>query len=66
MSYLNGFLCIMSLAIVLREPIPSAAVVPRIPWWASFLLRSDELIEWAWVVVACALSANRSALRQGR
>jgi transporter family-2 protein len=34
MSYLIGVLCMMSLAFVLREPIPSAAVVARIPWWA--------------------------------
>jgi transporter family-2 protein len=34
MSYLIGVLCMMLLAIVLREPIPSAAVVARIPWWA--------------------------------
>ena len=34
MSYLLGVLCMVGLAIMLREPIPSAGVVARIPWWA--------------------------------
>jgi transporter family-2 protein len=33
-SYLVGVLCIALLAIALRDPIPSAAVAGRIPWWA--------------------------------
>ena len=34
MSYLLGVLCMVGLAVMLREPIPSAGVVARIPWWA--------------------------------
>ena len=34
MSYLLGVLCMVGLAIMLREPIPSVGVVARIPWWA--------------------------------
>lgn len=34
MSYFIGVLCMVALAIALREPIPSAAVAARIPWWA--------------------------------
>jgi transporter family-2 protein len=33
-SYLLGLLCMLAVAIVLHEPIPSAGVVARIPWWA--------------------------------
>ena len=33
-SYFLGVLCMLGVAIMLREPIPSAAVVARIPWWA--------------------------------
>lgn len=33
-SYFVGVLCMVLLAIALRDPIPSAAVVSRIPWWA--------------------------------
>jgi transporter family-2 protein len=33
-SYFLGLLCMVLLAVVLRDPIPSAAVVSRIPWWA--------------------------------
>src|SRR5277367_762137 len=33
-SYLVGVLCMMALAVVLQEPIPSAGVMARIPWWA--------------------------------
>jgi len=33
-SYFVGVLCIALLAIALRDPIPSAAVAGRIPWWA--------------------------------
>jgi transporter family-2 protein len=34
MSYLIGLLCMIALGIALREPLPSAAVAARIPWWA--------------------------------
>jgi transporter family-2 protein len=34
MSYFVGVLCMVALAVALREPIPSAAVIARIPWWA--------------------------------
>jgi bacterial/archaeal transporter family-2 protein len=34
MSYFLGVLCMLGLAVMLREPIPSVAVVARIPWWA--------------------------------
>jgi transporter family-2 protein len=34
MSYFLGVLCMVSLAIMLREPIPSGEVITRIPWWA--------------------------------
>ncbi len=34
MSYALGVLCMLSIAIMLRDPIPSSAVVARIPWWA--------------------------------
>lgn len=33
-SYFVGVLCIALLAIALRDPIPSATVAGRIPWWA--------------------------------
>ena len=33
-SYFVGLLCMAVLAVVLRDPIPSAAVASRIPWWA--------------------------------
>ncbi len=33
-SYFVGVLCMALLAIALRDPIPSAGVVSRIPWWA--------------------------------
>lgn len=33
-SYFVGLLCMMLLAVALRDPIPSAAVASRIPWWA--------------------------------
>lgn len=33
-SYFVGVLCMVLLAIALRDPVPSAAVVSRIPWWA--------------------------------
>lgn len=33
-SYFVGVLCMALLAIALRDPIPSASVVSRIPWWA--------------------------------
>jgi transporter family-2 protein len=34
MSYFLGLLCMVSLAIALRESVPSTAVLARIPWWA--------------------------------
>jgi transporter family-2 protein len=34
MSYLLGLLCMVALAVMLREPIPSATVIARIPLWA--------------------------------
>jgi transporter family-2 protein len=33
-SYLVGVLCMIAMAVVLREPIPSVGVMARIPWWA--------------------------------
>ena len=33
-SYLVGLLCMALLVGALREPLPSWAVVARIPWWA--------------------------------
>ncbi len=33
-SYLVGLLCMAVLVIALREPIPSAGAMSRIPWWA--------------------------------
>jgi hypothetical protein len=35
MSYFLGVLCMVGLAIMLREPIPPARVVACIPWWAG-------------------------------
>ena len=32
-SYALGLVCMVVLAIVLRDPIPSASVVGRVPWW---------------------------------
>lgn len=34
MSYLVGLLAMVAVVAVLREPIPSAALAARIPWWA--------------------------------
>lgn len=34
MSYLVGVICMALLAVALRDPIPTAAVATRIPWWA--------------------------------
>lgn len=34
MSYFVGLACMILLAIALRDPIPSASVAGRIPWWA--------------------------------
>lgn len=34
MSYLLGVLCMAVLAFLLRDPVPSAAVATRIPWFA--------------------------------
>jgi transporter family-2 protein len=33
-SYLVGVLCMLALALTLREPLPSAAVMARVPLWA--------------------------------
>ena len=33
-SYVLGVLCMVALAVGLREPLPSAAVMARVPWWA--------------------------------
>ncbi len=33
-SYFVGLLCMVLLAVALRDPVPSAAVASRIPWWA--------------------------------
>src|SRR6201992_3412005 len=33
-SYFLGLLCMVALAIVIREPMPSAGVIARIPWGA--------------------------------
>ncbi|CAN5341827.1 DMT family transporter [soil metagenome] len=34
MSYFVGLLCMIVLAVALRDPLPSAGVAGRIPWWA--------------------------------
>jgi len=34
MSYLVGVICMAAFALALRDPIPSATVAARIPWWA--------------------------------
>lgn len=34
MSYLVGLICMALLVVVLRDPMPSASVAVRIPWWA--------------------------------
>ena len=33
-SYFVGLLCMALLALALRDPLPSAGMVARIPWWA--------------------------------
>ncbi len=33
-SYFLGVLCMLALALALREPLPSAAVMARVPLWA--------------------------------
>lgn len=33
-SYLVGVVCMALLALVLRDPLPSASLAARIPWWA--------------------------------
>src|SRR5262245_42811802 len=33
-SYFVGLLCMAVLVVVLRDPLPSASVAARIPWWA--------------------------------
>src|SRR5262249_5542336 len=33
-SYLLGLACMVLLAMMLHEPVPSGALVARIPWWA--------------------------------
>jgi len=32
-SYFIGLLCMLALAVVLREPVPLLSVMARIPWW---------------------------------
>ena len=34
MSYFVGLLCMAILALLMRDPVPSAAEAARIPWWA--------------------------------
>ncbi len=34
MSYAVGLLCMACLAVALRDPVPSASVAARVPWWA--------------------------------
>lgn len=34
MSYALGVACMALLAVALRDPVPSASVAARIPWWA--------------------------------
>ncbi len=34
MSYFVGLVCMIALAVALRDPIPSVTVAARIPWWA--------------------------------
>src|ERR1700759_2019646 len=34
MSYAVGLVCMVMLTLALRDPIPSASVAARIPWWA--------------------------------
>jgi transporter family-2 protein len=33
-SYFVGVVCMVLLALALRDPLPSASVAARIPWWA--------------------------------
>jgi len=33
-SYFVGLVCMAALALALREPIPSAGAIARVPWWA--------------------------------
>jgi transporter family-2 protein len=33
-SYALGVVCMLGLAVALRDPSPSAAVAARVPWWA--------------------------------
>jgi transporter family-2 protein len=33
-SYLVGLLCMVALAVALHEPLPSASIIARTPWWA--------------------------------
>ncbi|GLS45054.1 DMT family transporter [Methylobacterium brachythecii] len=35
-SYLVGLACMAVLALALRDPLPSAAIASRIPWWGWF------------------------------
>ena len=34
MSYFVGVVCMALLALALRDPLPSAGIAARIPWWA--------------------------------
>src|ERR1700712_2789995 len=33
-SYVLGLVCMVGLAAALRDPIPSGALIARVPWWA--------------------------------
>lgn len=33
-SYLLGLLCMLTLTVLLRDPLPSTATLARVPWWA--------------------------------
>jgi bacterial/archaeal transporter family-2 protein len=33
-SYAVGVVCMVALVAVLRDPVPSGAVIARVPWWA--------------------------------
>ena len=34
MSYFVGVICMAVLALALQDPLPSAAIAARVPWWA--------------------------------
>jgi bacterial/archaeal transporter family-2 protein len=33
-SYVLGVVCMLVLAAALRDPVPSGAIIARVPWWA--------------------------------